>query len=405
MACDDAASDRAAPGGAASDVPAEPVRDSCGDLLAELPGLYASLFSTAAYFAIYDAPRRLLVCELEEPRHVVVCSALGASAEVLNRGWDIDAPALARAARAIFRARPETRRIRAEVSFVPAELEQAAGSPAAPLFVRELYREDDLVLELPASAEEWRGSLGASTRRHLREYGNQLRRRHPDFALSALEGEAIDPAVVNQVFTWNAQRVRAKGGHWFYDGEPAAAHRLWRLVGQGGVALRGECDGELAAVDLFAVVGHEGWGLMSGIDAACADVHLGLLMMAFTVAEAIGRGCTRLHMSWGNAEYKRHLGARPVAIHRVSIFRSPTDRALYAGERLALRVWDRRDIRYLSARAGGGCAAARRPGEPRTAIDRFARELVRPQGRSRGAALGSAARWCAALWTPRGGRG
>ena len=65
-------------------------------------------------------------------------------------------------------------------------------------------------------------------------------------------------------------------------------------------------------------------------------------------------------MSWGNAEYKRHLGARPVAIHRVSIFRSPTDRALYAGEHLGLRVRDRRDIRYLSARAGGSCAAARR---------------------------------------------
>ena len=89
------------------------------ELLDELPGLYESPFSTAQYFAIYDRPWRLYACELDEPRHVLVFTSRGATADVLNKVIEIEPSAVERLAAAIFRARPEIRRIRAEVKFPP----------------------------------------------------------------------------------------------------------------------------------------------------------------------------------------------------------------------------------------------------------------------------------------------
>ena len=354
------------------DVPAE--------LLDELPGLYSSAFSTAEYFAIYDGPRRVSACELSEPRHVIVFTSHGATADVLNKVIDIAPTEVERVASAIFRARPEIRRLRAELKFAPREL----GLPA-----RELYRQDNQVVELPGSVEAWERRLGAPTRRHLRAYRNRLRRKHPDFDLRTLEGAQITQELVERAFAWNRESVRAKGGGWFYDDQPEAAHKLWRLVQSRGVALCGYAGGECVSVSMSMVVGRDCWGLLGGFDAAYADAHLGFLMTSLTVAESISRGCARLQMSWGDAAYKQHLGAAPVAAYRASIYRSRLDRALYARERVSLHVWDRRDVYYFS----------RRPAvdDRRTVVGRFVDDLVLPRHGARRDVVAAAATWLRAV--------
>jgi hypothetical protein len=325
------------------------------ELLDELPGLYSSAFSTAQYFAIYDRPRHLYACELDEPRHVFVFTSRGATVDVLNKVIDIEPSAIERLAAAVFRARPEVRRIRAEVKFPPRLL-------ALP--VRSLYHSDDQVVELPASPRgeaqaadsltrqaAFEALLGSRTRKHMHAYRNRMRRSHPEFNLRTLTGDEITLPLVEQVFAWNRQRIRAKGESWLYDGQPEAPHKLWRLLQTGGEALCGYLGDDLVAAHLRLVTGRECWVHTAAYDPAYLDLDLGSLMAYYSVADAVGRGFVRTHLLWGTVGYKQHLGARPVTAYRVSVYRSRFDKALYARERWSLLVRDRRDIYWKTHEA------------------------------------------------------
>ena len=307
------------------------------ELLAELPALYSSPYATLEYFTLYDGvrPAALRVCELESPRHVIVFRTRGATAEVLDKVIEIAPADVERAAAAIFRARPEVRRLYAEVKFPPAEL-------ALPH--RTLYRADDEVIALPGGAEEYEASLGYSTRRHLRSYRNALRRRYPGFELRTVAGDELTPELVARVLAWNRELVRGRGEHWIYEQHPAWADKAWRLLRRHGMVLCGFIDGELVDGQLLLFVGRDCWGYASGLDPAYREAHLGTVMVVGSALEAVARGCARLHLGWGSVEYKRHLGARPITAWRVAIYRSRLDRTLYARERWRLLVRDRNDV-------------------------------------------------------------
>ncbi len=309
--------------------------DVAPELLAELPGLYSSAFSTAEYFAIYDRPWRLYACELDEPRHVFAFTARGATVDVLNKVAEVEPAAVERFAAAIFRARPGTRRIRIEVKYPSGKLD---------LPVRSTYHGDDQVIDLPADLETWEHTLGTASRRNLHKYRNRLLRAHPDFELRTIKGADITLALVEQVFEWNLQRILAKGEPWGYEGQPEVPYKSWRLLQSRGEVLCAYVGDECVAGWLLLYVGRDCWAHTGGFDLAYSDLHLGFLMTAFSAAEGIAHGCARLHLLWGTPEYKQRLGAVAVTSWRVSIFRSRLDKALYARERWAMFMRDRNDI-------------------------------------------------------------
>jgi hypothetical protein len=314
--------------------------DFSADLARELPDRYDSCFCVAEYFDIYDRPENVSTCQLDEPRHVVVFTVKGATAEILNKVVDIEPDAVERVTTAIFRAHPQVHRIRAEIKFPPAELRRPA---------RQLLRADDFVVTLPATIDEYNQSIGSTTRKHLRQYGNGLVRRHPDFALSTLERSEIPRELVDQVIAWHLERMRAKGVVSLWEETPDAPEQLWRLLQAYGCALCGSIEGRYAAAQLLLFVGRDGWVHTVGFDSAYENEHLGLLMTSYSIAESIRRGCAQTHLTWGTDVYKRRLGAVPVPAYRVSIYRSRLWKTLYRRERWALLVKHRRDV-YWKAR-------------------------------------------------------
>ena len=292
-------------------------------LVAELPHLYSSCFSVAEYFSLYDHPKTICACELDEPRHVLLFAPRGRTVDVLNKLVDIQASEVERLAQAVFRAYPKVDRIRMEVKFPPEELR-------GPLRVR--LRNDDLVIQLPASLDEYRAGLGRRTRQNINQYSHRLERRCPDFHLATLEKNAIPFMLVEQVAGWNAERMHQKGEASIYELHPEKLVPLWELLKSHGVALCGHVGEECVAAQLLLLVGHETWVHTAGFDIAYEDVHLGLLMAYFTVVESIERGCTRMHMLWGTPVYKQRLGAEPVPAYQVSLFRTAPLKAAYAFE-------------------------------------------------------------------------
>ena len=310
------------------------------DFAAELGSRYGSYFSTPEYFALYTAPGNYSACVLEEPRHVILFSVHGHTADILNRLVDIEPEALGRAAAAIFAAQPSIRRLRAEIKY-PAE--RLRGS------CRVTSSSEDMVVELPADADAYHGQIGNTTRKHLRQYSNKLHREHPSFELRRLKKTDISLDLVRQTVQWTNERVRAKGDVSVYQADPSKIMPVWELLQRYGLALCGYIDDELVAAQLILCVGDDTWIHTVGFDSRYERVHLGLLMTYFSVLASIEHGCRRTHMLFGTPIYKQRLGAKPVTAYGVSLFRSPLHKALYAKESWDILVRDRNEI-YWAAR-------------------------------------------------------
>jgi hypothetical protein len=304
-------------------------------LVAELPRLYSSCFSVVEYFSLYDHPRTVCACELDEPRHVLLFTPSGRTVDVLNKLVDIEAPEVERFAQAVLRAYPTVDRIRMEIKFPPEKLRRP---------LRTRLRNDDLVIKLPATLDEYRAGLGRRTRQNINQYARRLERSCPDFRLATLEKGAIPFTLIEQVADWNKARMHKKGEASIYELNPEKLVPLWGLLKSHGVALCGHVGGECVAAQLLFLVGHETWVHTAGFDTAYEDVHLGLLMAYFTVVESIERGCSRMHMLWGTPIYKQRLGAQPVPAYQISLFRGSPSKAVYAFENwhkdeLSRRYW------------------------------------------------------------------
>ena len=326
-------------------------------LLAELPGLYGSLFATEAWFHAFDQAVPQGVCVLDHPRHVLALTRQGDTVEVLNKAFPIAAADAERACRAIFAALPDALRIHLEVLFAPRELR---------LPLRVLSSADDLVISLPATVDEYGASLGKKTRKNLRNFENRLRREHPDVettVLSPTRDELV--RFVDDFVVWNAARMRERGTISSFEREADRRDKLERLLLEGCAEVQVTTIGGLAAaVEFVFFVGNEATIFAGAFDPRFGDLHLGFLSTYWAVREVIGRGCSRCHLLWATSDYKQHLGARPQTATRLSVFRTPWARLWSLDEvggiyrRAALRrgsrlYWDvRHGARRTLERAG-----------------------------------------------------
>ena len=322
----------------------------------EMSSRYGSFFSTVEYLRLYSHPPNYNACVLDRPRHAILFSLRGRTADILNRLVDFEPETVERAAGAIFTALPSVRRVRAEVKFPPSRLRRCH---------RIVQATEDMVVELPADADAYHRQIGNTTRKHLRQYGNKLRREHPDFELRRLERRDIPLELVEQTVAWTNERVRAKGDVSVYEDDPSKVRPLWQLLQHYGLALCGYIDGELVATQLILCVGGDTWIHTVGFDSRYESVHLGLLMTYYSILESIDRGHRRTHMLFGTPVYKRRLGAEPVTASVVSLFRTPADKAIYTSELCEIAWRDRQRI-YWAARhrmaAAVRATSARLPG-------------------------------------------
>lgn len=325
----------------------------------ELPGLYGSLFSTRDWFLAYDRVAPNGACVLEEPRHVVLFRHEGDTVDVLNKVFLCPPPESERICRSIFRALPKARRIRMDVMFEPERLR---------LPKRVLYRMSRMVIELPDSVEEYRRSLGKSTRRNVRRYQSLLRRSFPDIRTRVMEPGPHSRAVVDRLVRWKIQRFRAKGQVTYWETSHDLVDRVSELLERCGTVRVTTIDGVEAALDICFRIGDTAYVYESAHDPRFDEFSLGFLTFYWLVADAIESGATRLDALEGSRASKALLGAQPVRTTTLSIFRSRSSRLWSPGEevrvtrrRLTLALQRlRRAVARGVRRGPGGEALARR---------------------------------------------
>jgi len=189
---------------------------------------------------------------------------------------------------------------------------------------------ENYVISLPQSVDQYRASIGKSTRKTLRGYGNRLQRDFPDFswdvrAVGEMRAHELR-SVIRQLHRFKRDSLAARGKRAEISRrETARLLILARHAGLIGIARIGDrvCGGSLACR-----IGGNYVMLLSAADPALASYRLGILCCFWSVCDCIRAGGQECHLLWGRYQYKTQLLGEPRSLLRLTIYRSRLRMAL-----------------------------------------------------------------------------
>jgi Acetyltransferase (GNAT) domain len=191
---------------------------------------------------------------------------------------------------------------------------------------------ENLLLDLPASFEQYMSHFGPKTRKNLRYCAKRFQRENPGAEFAILTRDALDEATVNSVVALNHLRMESKGRTSGVDAKFAAA--LLALCRSHGIAcIARDRDGKILGGTLCTRVGN-GLSLQTiAHDPAFNHVRLGLLCLLKSIETGIASGATVFHFLWGDSQYKSLFGAHTAPLLSCRYYRS------WIHQIFALRDW------------------------------------------------------------------
>ncbi len=183
---------------------------------------------------------------------------------------------------------------------------------------------ENYVLDLPVSVDQYEQSLGKSTRKTLRGYGNRLRRDHPDFKWRCSSASALSRhaqrTLVRQLQDFKRASMAVRGKQAQADTRETA--QLLMMAAECGMFGLCTIEGKLCAGSLALKIGDNYVMLLCAADPAFSGYRLGLLACYWSLCDCIREGALQCHLLWGRYRYKEQLLAKPVSLHRLRVYRS-----------------------------------------------------------------------------------
>ena len=184
-----------------------------------------------------------------------------------------------------------------------------------------------MVIDLPASIDEYDSSLRQSTRRHLRSYGNRVRRTFPDLHTETITLGERSQELVDRLIEWKIQRFREHDRLTYWEANPSAPQRTGRPAASPRAVPRhlhrrqGGGDPHSASR-----VGDTVTRWRARTTRRYDAYHLGFLATYETACAAIESGARRVNLLEGTVQPKAWLGAKPVPSTYVTVFPSQLSR-------------------------------------------------------------------------------
>jgi CelD/BcsL family acetyltransferase involved in cellulose biosynthesis len=186
-------------------------------------------------------------------------------------------------------------------------------------FQRFNYSED-LVVNLPPTAEEYHRRLGKNTRRNIKRYSERLQRGFPSVQFSVAEKEAVSRQDVRDIVRLNHERMAGK--HKLSAIDDAETDRIIRLVEECGLVGVTRIDGRVVAGTIAYRVGANFFLNVLAHDPKYDEYWLGILCCYQTICECIARNGKDFHFLWGKYEYKYTLLAQQRDLDILHVYRS-----------------------------------------------------------------------------------
>lgn len=282
---------------------------------AELHKLYSNIHSTLAHLRIYGGLGEATHTYVARRRGAAVAVFLfrrtGNTVHVINEGMAVSEEELNRFAGHVFSGWPEISAIRLH----------AVQSNVQQLHVpyQQYVCTANIVLPLPASAEEYVAGLGKNMRRNLRRYMDKLKRDFPSFRYEVFEKGAASEQHIRSIIDLNRARIAGKNIRYALDDEVEKVIALVRECGMAGVMT---IDGRVVGGSVGYFAGSNYFFKVISHDPRYNEYSAGILCCYLTICECIARGCGEYNFMWNEYEYKFALGAHPRSLHHLVVYRS-----------------------------------------------------------------------------------
>jgi hypothetical protein len=296
----------------------------------KLDQLYQHMYSSLAYHMVYGTitsdTSTYVVKKNGEIITVLLFRLESGTVRVLNEQFRITAEEIDRFAHYIFNTCPSINIISFPV------IDTAANALSFPC--RQSPCTQDIVLELPDTAEEYLGSLGKSTRSYIKRYLNKLKRSFPSVSCKTYGNKEISEQHIRDIIALNRARMAGKyKSSRFDDAETEKIFKLARLCGSVSVIT---IDGRICAGTINYRFGDSYFLSVIAHDPAYDRYGLGTLCCYLTICECIAQNGKEYHFLWGAYEYKFRLGGIQRDLSHLAIYRSRLQLMLNGGTALKL---------------------------------------------------------------------
>ncbi len=284
---------------------------------AELEILHPHVFSSMVHFRVYGGlngnTHTYVAQEQGKTSALLLFRIEGNKVEVLNEQISLSPEEIERFCRHVFEAWPS----------VDLLTFRAVAYEHRPLAYpsQQFYRTEDIVLQLPRTADEYLAKLGKATRKNFKYHGNRLKRNFPTLGYQVhIDHEIVDQHV-RDIIELNRARMSAKNKS--SDIDAAETERLIRLVKQSGMVATMMLDGRIVAGIICSRIGANYFMHINAHAPAYDDARLGKLCCYMTICNCIERGGKEFHFMWGRFEYKYLLGGVQQNFNELVVYRSP----------------------------------------------------------------------------------
>ncbi len=273
-----------------------------GSLYASLPQLRLSgLEGVGSYVDWPDGSSR--------PSAIFLFRRDGAALRVINEGMQLTMAEAERFAMYLFGHLPGLRSVHWHAIIAGDGMPGQARLPAACFDCSE-----DIVLDLPSTADAYLQALGKATRKSLRQ---RLARAH-GLVHQIVQGDDA-AAAVDGIVAFNHARMKGKARHSALD--ETATGQLKQLMQARGLAGLARINGALCGGTLACRIGDDVYSLVNAHDPAHDRLGLGNLCRHLMILYAIATGARRFHLLGGNYASKRACLARRITLQHLVLHR------------------------------------------------------------------------------------
>ncbi|BCA54464.1 hypothetical protein W02_16040 [Nitrospira sp. KM1] len=179
---------------------------------------------------------------------------------------------------------------------------------------------EDIIVDLPGTEDEYLASLGHNARTQLPYYLRRVEKEWGSgFTVLTVTGSDISRQMFADLVDLNRIRIEHKGvTHLWNEG---LIERRWKLARECGLFVGLYRHDHLVAGTISYLHRDQAYFILIGHHEEYNRLRLGKLALWLTIRHLIRSGVVRYHLLWGASPYKLSLGGRPHVLSELTVFR------------------------------------------------------------------------------------
>lgn len=286
------------------------------DLEKELIGLYQSAFSVKEYFELFKKSNNYkaltIISEDSDLKHIICYTVADNCITILNELIDIEPSYVDYLSEVLFDKYPSINKI--NFNRIKSDIINISST------FRLWSCTNDIVVQLPATIEEYDSKLGKSTKKTIKKYLNKLQRENHDFGFNIISSGDIDPFLVKKIIDMNRLRMTSKHIRSGYDS--TQEKNVAQFSSKYGLVTTIAINNKVVAGNICYNLGDHAFGETIAHDNDYNKSRVGQVCFYLTLKHFIEKGTHYYHLMEGNDDYKyRFLGINQ-HMFSLSIYRS-----------------------------------------------------------------------------------